>query len=318
MKYSKLSVVAGCLLVLCTGAWAQNKIRLARKMSPNQRAHMELAHQAETHWRNKILANGGRSYLTPNVQVARALTTRPLPRIGESAWYVPALRLSEKIRPFASTHLSEKMAELLLVRSCPGYYVDFPSSWREHALDQDFSLSAWIEILSDAYGPEVRFAADFLPSLRDVYIFRLAVHRVQWQSVEEVLPYALRKGQKLKSGFFVVAVFNVRTSETDVLLLDVANRKFISLNESMQAAQQVPAKKPAVDPATEPADPSATPADQVQADPAPTFEEIRQAESEEGLHTRYETGVPPAASAETEVDRVRREVFEERGLSGNK
>ena len=124
----------------------------------------------------------------------------------------------------------------------PGY---IPRFWRSYeAREREFGVDEWTKVLQ-TYGKDAYFYVDFKSSFKEVVSYR-PEDALYWAGeTEGTIGYHLLlvvEDSAQKVGFLVVYLKRnnpaVATSvEEDVLILDLENKRFISLNESLKLAE---------------------------------------------------------------------------------
>ncbi len=190
------------------------------------------------------LRAGGQSYMVPNMRIGQeTLGAGIRSRIGMTLVTFKD-RVKYKAYAVGSKHLSPVLLERLVARNLvkepfPAYYLNFEKSWQNVP---EVSLGRLEVILEAAYGEEALFEGAFVPTYRDVLNI-VAQQQLQF-TARGALKQAYEQGLQKQSGFFVITVHETPEHGYDVLLLDVANKHFISVGQSIgQAWMQAPTKK---------------------------------------------------------------------------
>jgi len=120
----------------------------------------------------------------------------------------------------------------------PMYYRDFPQMWNGLPMSKR-SLTVYESVLDGAYGERSLFGGQFITELNDVFaLFSQPVQNPVY--ADKALENALAQAFEKKNGFLVITVAGNERRPKDVLILDLAETKFISLRYSQKAlwAQQ--------------------------------------------------------------------------------
>ncbi len=185
------------------------------------------------------LRAGGQAYMVPNIQVGQeTLYAGMLSRVG-MARLTTADKLKYKAYELGQKHLSPAVLERLVARRLvkvpfPAYYMDFEKDWKEVKEEIQIDLRQLEVILEAAYGEETRFDGAFVTSYREV-LELLQKENNSWAALG-ALKQAWAQARQKKSGFFVITVYKTEEHEHDVLLLDLKNKQFISVGQSIGEA----------------------------------------------------------------------------------
>lgn len=245
MKSSKIIVCSLFLLMMPVVASAQSKA-LVETGPKVLKAMEDLAGAME---RTITKSNLGYvPYTTASYKLAEVLRLPEVPAIGESRLYAQKVRLGQKLE----TKVSRKMLERLLAThvietSFPGYMADCNKEYKQ-AVAVGFGPSEWKQILS-TYEKGTRFYPLFVRSWREVVGLRITAYDYperEWLSTpEDVIGHLVNYVTFNKSGF--VVVLKMRTNrfnmmqfdEQDVLILDLKDKQFISLNKTLPAEKRL-------------------------------------------------------------------------------
>lgn len=171
-----------------------------------------------------------------DLRIGQALLAPKLPAIGETSLYARKVQLGEHLLPKISSNLSEKLVARHIVEAgFPGYITNFGNTFRSFKEQSDLSWTQELRKTLDSYGEGARFSGNFVPSFeRAVNYLETATN---WVGASvSALNDAWLSGIQRKSGFFVIGVRQPGGLK-DVLLLDVKEKRFISLGESKRLAE---------------------------------------------------------------------------------
>lgn len=178
-----------------------------------------------------------------NLELGRMMIQPTLPQIGGTA-YTRQVALGDRISQFAPKVSERLVASRVLASQFPGFEMNFPKSYTVFKESTDLSWTRELtDMLKTAYGLQAQFAGSFETSLQNV--FSLADRApFRWQTASAALEDAWYDGMQKKSGFFIIRVkAPILPEGTDVLLLDMKNRQFISLSKSIFEAERQAAKE---------------------------------------------------------------------------
>ncbi len=173
-----------------------------------------------------------------DLQIGRALLQDKLPEIGVAPSYVRKAKWGERWLPKLPSHFAERLvAKHVLESAFPGYITDFGRNLYLFEDQSEFSLTRELEKVLNTYGPEAQFAGGFVPAFADAVGFDPVQSR--WmRNATQALNAARLEGTQQRHGFFVVSVESpLIIGGKDVLLLDMKDKRFISLAQSSQAIQ---------------------------------------------------------------------------------
>ena len=241
MKLKKV-VLVFCCLVGCLGvANAQFGRGMFRKPVANKSHHSSFKKtpQERAVTKAKQAKWSYRPQAEADVHIGRVLLQEKLPSIGATSGYVRRAKWGEKWISKLSPKISQQLiARHIVEASFPGYITDFLHEFRVFEEESDLSWTGELSKALEAYGPEAQFVGGFVPSFTEAVEF-LERPALWWtDNIRNALDEAWFRGTQLKSGFFVVAVRSPLAKDgKDVLLLDPKARRFISIQQSVQAAQ---------------------------------------------------------------------------------
>lgn len=189
------------------------------------------------------LRAGGQAYIVPHISIGReALRGGMLSRVG-----MQPLTSLEKVKyqvyNLGRKHLSQKALDRLVAQQLaqepfPGYYVDFEKSWERAQEQISVTLGRLEVILEAAYGEDTPFEGAFVKTYREV-LYSLHPGKQTWtneETLEKTLKETFKQACEKKEGFFMIIVRPTEEHGRDVLLLDLKNIKFISVNKSIGTA----------------------------------------------------------------------------------
>lgn len=187
----------------------------------------------------QALRAGGRAYIVPNMRLGQeALEAGMRSCVGAVA---PTLKEQLKCQAYqvCVAHFSPGKVNALVERALikepfPGYYFDFAKEWESFHRKTQVGLGRLEVILEAAYGEEVEMEGAFVPSYKQVL---QALHQEkEGFTAREALKQAYSQALQKKTGFFILVVHKTPESGQDVLLLDLKNKQFLSLGQSVGAA----------------------------------------------------------------------------------
>ncbi len=184
----------------------------------------------------KALRTGGKSYIKPSLQIgAEILKGEKNSPIGTDE-HVRLNQVSAFLRPLGPT--VSRLISKQIVRpqqkfpaNFDGYYTDFPKAWQKFK-DHTHSKGGRLEVLLEAaYGDDPVFSGHFVATFDE--ISSLANQPVKHgASIHEAFMQALTQASEIKAGIFLICVAGNNRRPKDVILLDLANSRYISYNHS--------------------------------------------------------------------------------------
>ncbi len=189
-----------------------------------------------------VPGQGFAPFSVANLELGRMMIQPTLPQIGGTA-YTRQVALGNRISQFAPKVSERLVASRVLASQFPGFEMNFSKSYAAFKGSTDLSWTRELtDMLKTAYGLQAQFAGSFETSLQDVLALQENIP-FKWQPAKTALEDAWMAGMKKTSGFFTIRVKSPVVPEgTDILLLDMANRQFISLNKSIFEAERQAAK----------------------------------------------------------------------------
>ena len=172
------------------------------------------------------------------------------------------VRWGEKLLPNLPAKVSGVLlAKHILETPVPGYTVNFPREFRIFKEESGLSWTGELKKILETYGPDARFAGEFVPSLQQAAALGASrfcrveesclagepfsrcgtcpARPLTWTGAQQALDNAWFHGMQQQSGFFVIAVDSpLLNGQKEILLLDMSGKRFISLNESLRLAEQ--------------------------------------------------------------------------------
>lgn len=178
-----------------------------------------------------------------NLELGRMMIQPTLPQIGGTA-YTRQVALGDRISQFAPKVSERLVASRVLASQFPGFEMNFSKSYAAFKESSDLSWTRELtDMLKTAYGLQAQFAGSFETSLQNVVSLADRAP-FRWQTASVALEDAWYDGMQKKSGFFIIRVkAPILPEGTDVLLLDMKNRQFISLSKSIFEAERQAAKE---------------------------------------------------------------------------
>ena len=192
------------------------------------------------------LRAGGKMYMVPNLQVGReALRAGVRSCIGKAP-LTSKVKFQYKAYEIGQKHLSPAILERLVERQLvkvpfPAYNIDFQKVWEQAKEKDHVTLRQMEVVLEAAYGEQTEFEGAFVSSFQEI-LNGLQRENQGW-AAQGALKQAFTQGLQKRSGFFVITVHATQEHGHDVLLLDLKNIQFISVNGSIGEAwlnQQFP------------------------------------------------------------------------------
>ena len=244
MKINKIFIILCATFLMGGVAWAQDPTKsVVESIGKVQKT----VQRASSNSLKKGLRAGGQAYIIPNVNAFKKPLTKFEEDLAVKKYRHNYLSTVQNLHYKLSSSYANQIREQVGEDIYPGHVDNFPVRWaeRERFTDQ-LSLSNWETVLRDAYGGEgARFSGHFVPTFREVLALQ-EVSNLEWTPVAQALEKAFGEAQTVKSGFFVLVVKETPEYEKDVLILDLDQRKFVSINKSREAKaiQEQEAVKP--------------------------------------------------------------------------
>ena len=186
------------------------------------------------------LRAGGQAYMVPNIRIGQeALGMGMLSRVGTLP-LTSREKFKYKAYEIGQRHLSTAILEHLVASQLvkapfPAYYMDFEKAWGRAREKDHVTLRHLEVVLEAAYGEDTGFEGVFVPSFREA--LSCVPHQELALTARGALKQAFEQGRQKHSGFFVITVHATQEHPADVLLLDLKNTQFISVNKSMNATE---------------------------------------------------------------------------------
>lgn len=189
-----------------------------------------------------VPGQGFAPFSVANLELGRMMIQPTLPQIGGTA-YTRQVAWGNRLAQFSPKVSERLVASRVLASQFPGFEMNFSKSYAAFKGSTDLSWTRELtDMLKTAYGLQAQFAGSFETSLQDVLALQENIP-FKWQPAKTALEDAWMAGMKKTSGFFTIRVKSPVVPEgTDILLLDMANRQFISLNKSVFEVKREAAK----------------------------------------------------------------------------
>jgi len=169
-------------------------------------------------------------------------------------------KLAYEPKPVGNEEVGRALVSGLSTEPYATYTTDFGALFE--STKEIFGVQEWIKVLN-AYDPNAYYYAQFVPTLRDVVAYYPSLHYVSdYHGVgrhaaggrdpflDQHFYDVINQARQEEGGFFVVFKMRINErpsivsrTEEDVLVLDLENKRFISLNESLQLAEHEQAAK---------------------------------------------------------------------------
>lgn len=237
MKLNKAGLIV-CCLVGCLCISHAQVLRGGKRSHAKKSSHFNTTHKTRT---SKKASSGNWSYRAQaeaDLFIGRALRQDQVPQIGGSTSYARKAKLGEKWLPRFSPIVAENLVSRhILEASFPGYITNFMSEFRAFKEGSDLSWTNELSKTLSRYGEAASFAGGFVPTFAEAVEF--LERSIFWtHNPKNALDEAWYRGAQTRAGFFVIAVRSpLINGGKDVLLLDPKARRFISIQQSVQAAQ---------------------------------------------------------------------------------
>ena len=114
----------------------------------------------------------------------------------------------------------------------PGFFADsFSVQWKEYSQHSPFLQKDWSHWLENSFEPGTKFEGSFVPSIKN--ILEIASRPViSGMSAKEAVEQAFLSAKKNQYGFLVVAVEGNSKRPKDVLVMNLKENRWMSLNRS--------------------------------------------------------------------------------------